>query len=295
MSGRLTHNKIMHSASVAQYMSENATKYGLDREKMYVLGLLHDIGYLFGQRDHAEDGGELMGSLKVSDSFRDFIALHDTNPYELQCDFSHNFTDVPPELFLLQQADMTVDALGNFVGFDKRLKEIEKRYGEDSKAYETAKAIVKYQKQFDERYQMRAVRFGIVALGEKPFVKDELLYIPLGAFDPLRNNWLRQRTGIYDEHYKYEPVIDVKFYLTVDKDGHGAFDMSIPEEQVKKCETEYPTQFDKIMCFDEGNLKFTEVEEYVINNCILPELKLYPKEWIEAEAGKEAEEHEEER
>lgn len=292
MSGRLTHNKIMHSASVAQHMSENATKYGLDREEMYVLGLLHDIGYLFGQRDHAEDGDRLLREFGLTGKYAGFIALHDTNPFELKKQYGEH---INPVLFLLQQADMTVDALGNFVGFDKRLKEIGRRYGEDSKAYETAKAIVKYQKQFDERYQMRAVRFGIVALGEKPFVKDELLYIPLGALDPLRNNWLRQRTGIYDEHYKYEPVIDVKFYLTVDKDGHGAFDMSIPEEQVKKCETEYPTQFEKIVNADADVLKFTEVEEYVINNYFLPELKLYPKEWIEAEAGKEAEEHEEER
>ena len=294
MSGRLTHNKIKHSASVAEYMSENATKYGLDREEMYVLGLLHDIGYLFGQRDHAEDGDHLLCQFGFARTkYAGLVALHDTNPYKIHQDYYH--TEVSPELFLLQQADMTVDALGNFMGFDKRLKEIGKRYGEDSKAYETAKAIVKYQKEFDERFQTKAVRFGVVVSGEKPFVKDGLLYIPLGSSDSARNNWLRQRTGIYDEHYKYEPVIDVKFYLAIDKDGHGAFDMSIPEEQVKKCESEYPTQFEKIVNTDTDALKFTEVEEYVINNCILPELKLYPKEWIEAETGKEAEEHEEER
>lgn len=294
MSGRLTHNKIMHSASVAQYMSENATKYGLDREKMYVLGLLHDIGYLFGQRDHAEDGANLLNQFGLTETkYANFIALHDTNPFELRMQYDGDH--ISPVLFLLQQADMTVDALGNFVGFDKRLKEIGRRYGENSKAYETAKAIVEYQKGYESHYQMSAVKNGVVASGEKPFVKDGLLYIPLGSEDPDRNNWLRQRTGIYDEHYKYEPVIDVKFYLAIDKDGHGAFDMSIPEEQVKKCETEYPTQFERIVNADADALKFTEVEEYVINNYFLPELKLYPKEWIEAEAGKEAEEHEEER
>ena len=160
MSGRLTHNKIKHSVSVAEYMSENATKYGLDREKMYVLGLLHDIGYLFGQRDHAEDGDRLLCEFGFAKAkYAGFIALHGTNPFELKKQYGDH---ISPVLFLLQQADMTVDALGNFVGFDIRLKDIGKRYGEDSKAYETAKAIVEYQKGYESHYQMSAVKNGVV-------------------------------------------------------------------------------------------------------------------------------------
>ena len=39
-------------------------------------------------------------------------------------------------------ADMQIDKYGNDVGFDKRLKDIKNRYGEDSKPYIYSKQII---------------------------------------------------------------------------------------------------------------------------------------------------------
>lgn len=39
-------------------------------------------------------------------------------------------------------ADMQIDKYGNDVGFDKRLKDIKNRYGEDSIQYINAKSVI---------------------------------------------------------------------------------------------------------------------------------------------------------
>ena len=49
--------------AVAEYMRENAYKYSLDKDLMYVLGLLHDIGYLKGRIGHEKYGYEMMQNI----------------------------------------------------------------------------------------------------------------------------------------------------------------------------------------------------------------------------------------
>ena len=45
-------------------------------------------------------------------------------------------------LKILNMADMQIDKYGNDVGYEKRLKDIKKRYGENSKPYLCSKQIV---------------------------------------------------------------------------------------------------------------------------------------------------------
>jgi putative nucleotidyltransferase with HDIG domain len=53
-------HKIAHMIGVAEYMRNNAPKYNLHPEAMYTLGLLHDIGYLYGRHQHESLGAEML-------------------------------------------------------------------------------------------------------------------------------------------------------------------------------------------------------------------------------------------
>mgnify|MGYP000442905199 FL=1 len=55
--------KMAHNIGVAEYMRENAEKYGLPADEMYVMGLLHDIGYIKQHKGHEEYGAELLETM----------------------------------------------------------------------------------------------------------------------------------------------------------------------------------------------------------------------------------------
>lgn len=129
----LTEDKIMHSKAVAEYMFDHAEMYGQNPAEMYILGLLHDIGYLYGDDDPAESGAEILHQRGYKDAF--FIKYQNTVP-ESSC------MNQPLALILLRAADLSIDRKGNNVGFDKRLEEIAEHYGEDSHEYAVAKKQV---------------------------------------------------------------------------------------------------------------------------------------------------------
>lgn len=140
----LGHDKINHCASVARFMYEHAAYFGIHPDIAYFTGLNHDIGYLNGRVNHEMNGKELFSFLGVDERIGEAIEYH-----------GHKPSDIPDEkksplLDLLWCADMSIDKNGNFVRFDGRLKDIEKRYGKDSVAYGTAKETVEYCKQILE-------------------------------------------------------------------------------------------------------------------------------------------------
>ena len=61
-----------HSRTAAHCAEAIALKAGLDADKAYVLGLLHDIGRKFGKRHlgHVSDGYSYMMSLGYDDAAR---------------------------------------------------------------------------------------------------------------------------------------------------------------------------------------------------------------------------------
>jgi len=124
-------NRIKHIFAVARLMSDNAEKFGLDKEEMFTLGLLHDIGYEFGGSDEHHTLG---GSILEKQNYKYFReVLHHGKP---NCGY------VSPALDLLNFADMSVNRLGEVVGFEKRLEDIKTRRGENSPHYQNSKAII---------------------------------------------------------------------------------------------------------------------------------------------------------
>ena len=54
-------NKLAHILAVARLMAEKAELVGLDRQEMFTLGLVHDIGFEFGGSEtHHQIGAQLL-------------------------------------------------------------------------------------------------------------------------------------------------------------------------------------------------------------------------------------------
>ncbi len=152
--------KTAHMIGVAEYMRERANDYGLNPDEMYVVGLLHDIGYLKGHSGHEQYGAMLldkMGMLKYSFA----VELHGNKLRELFTDYMFNkFEHIGSFdrktkghiLTLLVEADSSIDARGFRVGFENRLKDIGERYGYDSIAYETVSDNIAFIKEYQQSW-----------------------------------------------------------------------------------------------------------------------------------------------
>lgn len=124
-------NRIQHIMGVARLMKEKANLWGLDEKDMFTLGLLHDIGYEFGDsEEHHIIGGEM---LKRQEYKYYKEVLYHGKPIE-------NYSS--KELDLLNYADMSIDKMGNVVSFENRLEDIAKRRGYDSPHYKNCKIII---------------------------------------------------------------------------------------------------------------------------------------------------------
>ena len=145
--------KMAHNIGVAEYMRENAAKYGLDGDTMYVAGLLHDIGYLNGRMGHEAAGLEILNKMGVTEQHILFaVANHGKNLYDVEKGVAavqniNNLLEYCPEIVLMCEADMSVNAQGYRVGFKDRLEDIGRRYGTDGIEYQTASATVEYVKE----------------------------------------------------------------------------------------------------------------------------------------------------
>ena len=119
--------KIAHMVGVAEYMRDRADDYGIDGNVAYTAGMLHDIGYLEGRLGHEEIGAEILEACGMRGEIVFAVANHATELKQIPKE------QVSPLLVLMVEADLSVDAKGFRVGFDKRLADIEKRYGIDKK------------------------------------------------------------------------------------------------------------------------------------------------------------------
>lgn len=130
-------NRLKHSYAVAKKMQEIGRKLKLSEEEikeLFVLGLNHDIGYEFSKDgvDHNKIGGEILQ--KTGFKHWKEVYYHGM----LTDEYSSKFLDI------LNCADMQVDKYGNDVGFDKRLEDIELRYGKESIVYLRCKKMVEH-------------------------------------------------------------------------------------------------------------------------------------------------------
>ena len=124
-------NRIKHTLAVAKLMKDNALKLGLDKEEMFTLGMLHDIGYEFidGEK-HTEIGGEILKKQKYK--YYKEVLYHGV----VNCEYKSR------ALVLLNFADMHINLKGNFVSFNERLEDIKTRRGENSPQYINSKLII---------------------------------------------------------------------------------------------------------------------------------------------------------
>lgn len=135
---RVQLTQLKHGGMVAEYMRVRAEDYGLDPQQAYVVGLLHDVGFVNGRQDHATTGSNILRAMGLSADFCEAIRLHEISPYKL----SAPVDDVPvdelrslaevhfgeihesiwdnPMLTLLLEADLRVNRYGSLIGFDRR-------------------------------------------------------------------------------------------------------------------------------------------------------------------------------
>ena len=142
--------KMAHMIGVAEYMRERAVDYQLDPDKMYVVGLLHDIGYLQGRQEHEAYGSFLLSSIITDENLLCAIANHGRNLKAIESVYGKEV--ITSEFALLMEADASVDARGFRVGFSGRLKDVANRYGKDHPAYLNMKDNIDYIKEYQKEH-----------------------------------------------------------------------------------------------------------------------------------------------
>lgn len=153
MEYKISENRMAHMHGVAEFMYEHAPLFRLNPDVMYILGLLHDIGYVHGKHLHEVHGSEMMENLAFP--YADIIKFHGTTPsaYMQMLDCREN--EIPKELILLWMADMSVDLTGKNVGYNARLDDIGTRLGFDSLAYMHCKETISFLMNFDKSENCR--------------------------------------------------------------------------------------------------------------------------------------------
>lgn len=131
----MDNNRLMHSLSVARKMVEIAKSYNLTQKEIndcFIIGFNHDIGYEFSE--NGLNHNIIVGNILKKSGFKYWREIYyhgiKTNKY------SSVYLDI------LNQADMQVDKYGKDVGYNERLKDIENRYGSDSKIYKTSLELI---------------------------------------------------------------------------------------------------------------------------------------------------------
>ena len=143
---KIDNNRISHMHGVAEFMNKHAKDFGLDSNAMYILGLLHDIGYIHGKQNHEENGGEMMEQMNYP--YSQIIKYHGTTPSVYMKKFRLTEEEIPKELILLWMADMSINLNGENVGYELRLQDIGTRLGFDSVAYANCMETVKFLMEF---------------------------------------------------------------------------------------------------------------------------------------------------
>lgn len=143
----ITPSRWQHILGVARKCKEFVGKFkpcdNKFAEDMFLLGMLHDIGYEFMENNasHAHVGGEILK--RVGYKYWKEVALHGNETVK-------NMSD---ELFILNCADMSIGPNGESFSFDERLEEIALRFGKDTDAYKKC-GIEINNLRMDKRYKI---------------------------------------------------------------------------------------------------------------------------------------------
>lgn len=128
----LTPSRLAHMNATANRAYEIATTiFGKTEDQarqLYILGLLHDVGYAFDPADHAHAGGKALADLGFTTD-----AVYDHG--------DPNVGVMSDDLLIVNAADMTTSPTGAPMRMEDRLRDIGERYGADSPHLACARAI----------------------------------------------------------------------------------------------------------------------------------------------------------
>lgn len=131
--GNLSNNRLLHVNAVARFMYEHAEGDSGYKQDMYILGLLHDIGYISGEsKDHSKTGGLMLK--------KNHYKYWEEVQYHGQIEAIGVYNSY--ELDLLNSADLQINSKGELIGVEARLLDIKNRYGEDSLQFRNANIIL---------------------------------------------------------------------------------------------------------------------------------------------------------
>ena len=156
-----------HSRTAARCAEKIASRCGLDPDKAYVLGLLHDIGRRFGHRHlgHVADGYAYMMSLGY-DEVADICLSHSFNNKTVE-EYIGSFDVSEKELQLIKEKlaekefddyDRLIqlcDAIagpGSVMDMEERMEDVRRRYGSYPQAKRDSNLFLK--QYFEEKMQM---------------------------------------------------------------------------------------------------------------------------------------------
>ena len=133
-------DRLKHSYAVAKKMIEIGTNLNLSKEELedlFILGFNHDIAYEFTEhgKNHNIIGGEILKRNNYKYWKEIYYHGRKTNEYDSLY------------LKILNQADMQINKYGEDVGYNKRLKDIEERYGKDSDIYKCCRELIEHIKE----------------------------------------------------------------------------------------------------------------------------------------------------
>ncbi len=158
---KIPEDRLNHMIGVAEYMFDRAHDYGVPRDEAYVVGLMHDIGYLYGPEKHDNRGAELLQWVFGLNSIsHDVIAYHGGRLSEHEPELYPGKSDEPHFGWfegcdrydrlrvLLCEADMSVDLSGERVGFEARMDDIRARHGNEPDVVSTCADNIEYVKRY---------------------------------------------------------------------------------------------------------------------------------------------------
>lgn len=128
-------DRIKHSLAVAEKMIELGKERQLNEKELqdlFILGINHDIGYEFGNRENHNTVG---GNILKNNGYKYWqeVYWHGNS----KADYNSIYLDI------LNEADLSIDRYGEEVGYEKRLEDIKSRYGIKSMQYSNSLEIIK--------------------------------------------------------------------------------------------------------------------------------------------------------
>ena len=132
----MSNDRKKHVWAVAEFLKNFASQKNMSKEEiqdLFVLGLLHDIGYEFCNQKNTYKHNIIGGNLLKEQGYKFWkeIYFHGVANSSYQSYY----------LNLLNWADMHIDSSGNIVSYEERLKDIYARHNKSAIALESMKLI----------------------------------------------------------------------------------------------------------------------------------------------------------